>query len=164
MRRILHFRSVQQKLGFYAFLLSFGTMLTASVLSYRVARDQVREGREQLMEVYARQIAQDLDRELMNVSRDLQLWGEADFVRASLQSPQDKRFRAFFDELIRHQTKYDLIFTIGLDGRIAALNSIGRNEAGKSFEGCFPVYLHRGCAKRYRVEGHTALAGVSLPA
>ena len=97
MSRIFRFRSLQQKLGFYAFVLSFGAMLAVSVLSYQVARGQVREDREELMEVYARQIAQDLDRELIKAVQDLLLWGEADFVRESLKSPQDKRFGAFFD-------------------------------------------------------------------
>src|SRR5215831_2217348 len=138
MSRLLRFRSLQQKLGFYAFILSFGAMLTVSVLSDQVAREQVREDREQLMQVYARQMAQDLDNELRNAVRELQLWGEADFVQASLENSQHRFFAAFFDELIRQQKKYDLIFTINLDGRIAALNSIGRNEAGKSFEVLLP--------------------------
>jgi hypothetical protein len=57
MTQVFRFRSLQQKLGFYAFVLSFGAMLTVSVLSYRVASDQVREDRVQLMGVYAQQIA-----------------------------------------------------------------------------------------------------------
>src|SRR5262249_22464160 len=66
------------------------------------------------------------------------LWGEADFVHASLKSPGGARFGVFFDELIRHQPKYDLIFTIGRDGQIAALNNIGREQAGKSYEVLLP--------------------------
>src|SRR5262245_5332205 len=114
MRRIFHFRSLQQKLGFYAFVMSFVAMVAISVLSYRIARDQIREDREQLMEVYTQQIAQDLELELRNATQELQLWGEMEFVQASLKSSLGERFGAFFDELIRHQTKYDLIFTVGL--------------------------------------------------
>src|SRR6185295_3000671 len=134
MNRIFRFRSLQQKLGFYAFVLSFGAMIAVSVLTYRVARDQVQEDRQQLMEVYARQIAQDLDRELNNAEKDLRLWGETDFVQASLKNPRDSLFATFFDDLIRHQSKYDLIFTIGTDGRVAGINSIGHEEAGKPVE------------------------------
>src|SRR5262249_2232540 len=103
MRRIFRFRSLQQKLGFYAFVVSFLAMVTISVLSYQVARDQIREDREQLMGVYAQQIAQELERELRTAQQELQLWGEADFVHASLKSPGGARFGVFFDELIRHQ-------------------------------------------------------------
>src|SRR5215831_1490402 len=105
MLRVLRFRSLQQKLGVYSFVLSFVAMVAVSVLTYRVARDQVREDREQLMRVYAQQIADDLESELREATLQVQLWGEADFVQASLKSPHDRRFGVFFDELIRHQTK-----------------------------------------------------------
>ena len=135
---VLHFRSLQQKLGFYSFVLSFVAMVTVSVLTYRVARDQVQEDREQLMRVYAHQIADDLESELRDTTQQVQLWGEADFVQASFKRPHDMNFGLFFDEVIRHQPKYDLIFTVGPDERIAAVNSIGREKAGEAYEVLLP--------------------------
>ncbi len=67
---MFQFRNLQQKLGFYSFLVSLLAMTTVSFLTYQVARSQVRSGREQLMEMEARQIAEDLEGELRNAAKD----------------------------------------------------------------------------------------------
>jgi hypothetical protein len=40
LRHVFSFRSLQQKLGFYSFVLSFLAMVAVSFLTYPVARDQ----------------------------------------------------------------------------------------------------------------------------
>ncbi len=138
MRRFLHFRSLQQKLGFYAFVISLFAMVAVSCMTYRVARDQVRQDREQLMEGLADQIAQALEDELRRSARDVQLWAHLDFVQSSLGNGQPTRLGTLFDELISHDKKYDLIFTIDPTGRLSAASTIAQEDIGKPYQVLLP--------------------------
>ncbi len=132
-RHLLRFRSIQQKLGVYAFILSLLAVASVSFFSYQVARNQVRRDREQLMEVQARQISENLVGELNDVAEDLRLWRNIGYIRISLRERQNEQANAFFDDLVYQRKKYDLLLTIDLNGRICAINSIGESLIGESY-------------------------------
>src|SRR5262249_17218755 len=118
MRRVFRFRNLQQKLAVYSFLLSLLALTAVSLLSYRIARSQIQSDREQLLEIETGQIVQQLEDELTSAARDVQLWGEMDAVQAGLRSRQAQQARAFLDDLVREEPKYDLIFTVDRDGLV----------------------------------------------
>ena len=139
MRRIFRFRNLQQKLGFYSFLVSLLALAAVSFLSYRVARSQIRLDREQLMEIEAGRIAQQLEGELNTAARDVQFWGEMEVVRTGLRNARADQTQAFLDEVLKYQPKYDLIFTVNSDGRVVNVNTVGAAAAGKPWEFVVPV-------------------------
>jgi hypothetical protein len=131
--RIIRFRNLQQKLGFYSFLVSLLALTVVSALSYRVARSQIRSDREQLMRIEAGQIARQLEDELKNAERDVEILGEMEIVQASLRNPGANELQPFLDDLLKHQSKYDLIFTVDRGGRLMSLNSIAASARGKPY-------------------------------
>ncbi len=132
-RNSLNFRSIQQKLGVYAFILSLLAISGVSYISYYVVRKQVRLDREQLAEVQAQQISKDLEDELNDIVEDLLLWSDTRYIRTSLKEGLGEQANTFFDKIIRQRKKYDLLFTIDLEGRIGAINRIGNNLIGESY-------------------------------
>src|SRR5262245_39956017 len=137
-RRLVRFRSLQQKLGFYSLLVSLVALAAVSLLSYRVARSQVQANRVQLMGIEKDQIAQELEDELKNAARDIQLWGEMEVVQASLKHPDSKQTQAFLDDQLKHQPKYDLIFAVDAQGRLAAVNTIAAAVLGEPYKSILP--------------------------
>ncbi len=132
-RHSLRFRSFQQKLGIYAFILSLLAVYGVSFFSYWVARNQVRRDREQLAEVQVQQISDDLAKELDNIAEDLLLWRDIGYIRISLKQHRVEQASAFFDNIIRQRRNYDLVFTLDLEGRIGAINGIGKNMTGEPY-------------------------------
>ena len=90
------------------------------------------------MEIEAGQIVQQLQDELNNTARELQILGELDIVKAGLKQATDREARMFLDDLREHEPKYDLIFTVGRDGRLASLNSNAASAAGKPYQTVLP--------------------------
>src|SRR5262245_40144777 len=105
----LRFRNLQQKLGFYSFLVSLLALTVVSSLTYRVARSQIRSDREQLMRIEAGQIVQQVEDELRNAAREIKVLGETEIVQSSLRNPGVTQLSSFLDDLLKHQPKYDLI-------------------------------------------------------
>lgn len=113
--------------------------LTAvSFLSYRVARSQIRLDREQLMEIEAGRIAQQLEGELNTAAREVQFWGEMEVVRAGLRNAKATQTQVFLDEVLKHQPEYDLILIVNSDGRVVNVNTIGASALGKPWEFVVP--------------------------
>jgi HAMP domain-containing protein len=137
-RRIIRFRNLQQKLGFYSFLVTLLALTAVSLLSYRIARSQIRLDREQLMEGLAGQIVHQLEDELNGAAREVQVWGEMDLLQAGLRSSQAKETRAFLDDLLKHHRKYDLIFTVDRDGLLISPNNAAINAAGQPYQFVLP--------------------------
>ena len=137
-RRIFRFRNLQQKLGIYSFLVSLLALTAVSVLSYRIARAQIQSDREQLMEIETGQIVQQLEDELTNTVREVQLWGEMDTVQAGLKSSKAGKTEAFLDDLVKREPKYDLIFTVDRDGRIMSINTAAASADGKPYQFVLP--------------------------
>src|SRR5262249_17945106 len=84
------------------------------------------------------QIAQELEDELKNAARDIQLWGEMEVVQASLKHPDSKQTQAFLDDQLKHQPKYDLIFAVDAQGRLAAVNTIAAAVLGEPYKSILP--------------------------
>jgi HAMP domain-containing protein len=137
-RRVFRFRNLQQKLGFYSFLVSLLALTAVSLLGYRVARSQFQSHREQLMEIETSQIVQQLEDELNSAARDIQIFGEMDVVQAGLKTSTAGQPQAFLDDLLKHQPNYDLILTINRDGRVASVNSIGASAKDKPYRDVLP--------------------------
>jgi HAMP domain-containing protein len=132
------FRNLQQKLGFYSFLVSLLALMAVSSLGYQVARSQIQADREQLMEIEAGQIVQQFQDELNNTAREIQIIGELGIMQAGLGRPQTGEAAAFLDDLREHQPKYDLIFTVDSENRIASVNSLGASASGKRMQDVLP--------------------------
>lgn len=133
LRRLLRFRSFQQKLGVCAFIMSLLAVSSVSLISYLVARNQIKKDREQLMQAQARQTSENLQDELNNMAEDLRLWSKIGDVPASLRGHQSENANHFFGETVRQRKIYDLIFTIDLDGRICSINSQGERLLHKPY-------------------------------
>src|SRR5215831_7715038 len=103
----LGFRSLQQKLNAYALVLCVSSMGAMGVLTYTIARKQVRQGREQLMEVFARQLSQDISRELREASEDLQLWARSDSVQVAVTSLDQRSVHALLADLSGQHRRYE---------------------------------------------------------
>src|SRR5215831_17128913 len=100
--RIIRFRNLQQKLGFYSFLVSLLALAVVSSLTYRVARSQIRSDREQLMGIEAGQIVQQLGDELRNAEREVKVLGEMEIVQTGLRNPGTTQLASFLDDLLKH--------------------------------------------------------------
>jgi len=137
-RRIFRFRNLQQKLGIYSFLVSLLALTAVSLLGYRIARSQIQSDREQLMESEAGQIVNQLDEKLNDAEREVRLWSELDAIQAGVKTPQSALTRIFLDDLLKHDSKYDLIFTVDRNRRIASTNSLASSAAGKPFQFVLP--------------------------
>jgi hypothetical protein len=66
-------------------------MSVLGILTYYFARKQVQLDREQLMEVFARQISQELLQELNDASVDLQAWATSGSLSLALTNSQHGR-------------------------------------------------------------------------
>jgi len=135
-RHFLRFRSIQQKIGVYAFSLSLLAVSGVSIFSYWIASKQIAKDREKLMTVQARQTSQNLIDELNNLAEDLQLWREIRYIHTSLKEPRSEHDAdTFFDAITsQREKKYDFLLTINREGRICAINSLGKNLIGKSYQ------------------------------
>lgn len=133
------FRTFQQKLGFYSFALSFFCMLAVSSLTYLIARNQVQADRVLLLEAYARQIKQEVEKELGDAIQEARLWGELNYSQEGLKEPQGDRITAFLDDLVKHHQEYDLIFMTDKSGRIVHVNELGSPYRGRSYQELLPM-------------------------
>jgi HAMP domain-containing protein len=91
------------------------------------------------MEIEAGQLVQQLQDELNNAARDVRILGEMDVVQASLRNSKAAASTAgLLDDLRRHHAKYDLIFTIDRNGRLASINTIAASAVGKPYQTVLP--------------------------
>jgi HAMP domain-containing protein len=160
MRRIFRFRNLQQKLGFYSFLVTLIALAAVSFFGYGVARSQIQSDRSQLMEIEAGQIAQQLETELNTAAHDVQLWGEMDVIQAGLTSGKSEQPQAFLDDLLKHHAKYDLIFTVSRDGRLASVNHIAASAVGQRYESVLPE-IPSGWIQSVMDSGSVTVKGIS---
>src|SRR5262249_31989276 len=73
-----------------------------------------------------------------NAAREIKMLGEMEIVQSSLRSPSVTQLPSFLDDLLKHQQKYDLIFTVDQAGRLMSVNSIAASALGKSYRLILP--------------------------
>jgi HAMP domain-containing protein len=136
--RALRFRNLQQKLGIYSFLVSLLALTAVSLLSYRIASSQIQHDRERLMEGETGRIAGELEEELVDAAREMRLWGGLDTIQLGVKTPRSGATQAFLDDLLKQDSKYDLIFTVDRNGLITSINTLSKTAAGKAFQTVLP--------------------------
>lgn len=113
-------------------------MLAVSSLTYIIARSQVRRDREQLLGAYARQIKQDVEKELRDALHEVQFWGELNYSPDSFKRLDQAKITTFLDDLLKHYQEYDLIFMSDASGRITYANGLAAPFLGKPYYGLIP--------------------------
>src|SRR5262245_29081193 len=90
------------------------------------------------MEFEAGRIAEELEEKLTDTAHQVRLWAELDTVQAGLKAPGAKQTQAFFDDVLKQDSKYDLIFSVDRNGLITSINTRGESAAGKPFQFVLP--------------------------
>jgi HAMP domain-containing protein len=114
----VRFRSLQQKLNAYALVLCISSLGALGVPTFYIARRQVQVDREQLMEVFAREISQQLLQELNESWLDLEASVRSESVSATLANSPRARIDLILPDQIRGRTRYELILVVDTAGRI----------------------------------------------
>jgi HAMP domain-containing protein len=132
--RFFHFRSFQQKIGVYSFVLSLAAVASASFFTYQIASEQVKLDRGLIMEVQARQISRILTIELESAAEDVRLWRNTIYIIDSVKQHSNEPANAFLTDVVKGRLeKYDLLFTIDSEGRICAINEDGQSLIGERY-------------------------------
>src|SRR5262249_28544408 len=64
--------------------------------------------------------------------------GEMDTVQAGPRTARAEQTRAFLDDLVKEDPKYDLIFTVDRDGLVMSINGAAASVVGKPYRVILP--------------------------